>query len=204
MIHSKWWVLGNHGNKMADDLCSLLARKLSLRFFLQHRSIPYSCLLNRSLNGTNLISPDEKSRSIPFSACPVMYLRLQTYSLLKVPYPFGLNLDCLALFLFLRLHLLDIISPTGSNELIRYYVYIWINLGLVQNISYFEFNLSYSVCNMHTLELNISLILSWIYLILSSLYLILSSIYLILSSISYPYFSISYLEFNILSWVQYI
>ena len=91
-----------------------------------------SCPLNRSLNGTNL-------------PC---YL-FKAANILKVPYSFGLNLDCLALFLFLRLHLLDIISPTGSNELIRYCVYIWINLGWVHNIFYFEFNLSYSECNMY-------------------------------------------------------
>ena len=81
--------------------------------FLQHRSYP-SYSLNRPLNGTNFLSPDDKGVQYTLSTYTVMYLRLQTY------WGFNTLSDEPGLFGFiLRLHLLG----NGSNELIEYYVH---------------------------------------------------------------------------------
>ena len=61
--------------------------------FLQ---LPYpSCPLNHSLNRTVMMSPDEKGGSLVCLACYVF----KAANLLGVQYPFGLDLDFLALFL---------------------------------------------------------------------------------------------------------
>ena len=120
----------------------------------QHQSYP-SLALNCSFNVTDLLSLDKKGGSIPLSAYSVMCSRLKTYSgfntlvclqcyvfkaknILGVQYPFGLSLNCLALFLscicfalFLQLGAMNLydtmniwMNPWLGSQYIMYFMYI--------------------------------------------------------------------------------
>ena len=74
------------GIRWLTILLSSPALYLPFYSFLQHRFYP-CCLLNWPLNRTNLIS------------CQPSLLCIKAANILGVQYPFGLDLDCLALFL---------------------------------------------------------------------------------------------------------
>ena len=56
-----------------------LNNKTVLLFLQVNALLKTYCPLNCSLNGTDLVSLDEKGGSIPLSAYTVLYLKLQTY-----------------------------------------------------------------------------------------------------------------------------